>query len=161
MENHGISYHTRYRILDEYIQAMKSIWADDEPEYNGEFINFSKIKSYPKPVQSPHPPLISGGGVGPRTLDFTARNCDGWMPILGYPDWPQIKSGILDLYDRAEAMGRDPAAIDLSIFTWSLPHQGVIDDMEAFGITAIIVSLEANNRAEALPRLDEFAQLLE
>ena len=159
MGNHGVSYSTRYRLIQEHVGAMKSIWTEDESEYTGDFINFSKLKSYPKPVQSPHPPLISGGGAGPRMLEFTARHCDGWMPILGNPDWPQIKDGIQDLYDRAEAFGRDPGSIALSIFVWSLPSQEVIDDMKASGVEALILSLEAKSRDEVLPLLDEYALL--
>jgi probable F420-dependent oxidoreductase len=156
MENHGVSYHTRYKYIQEHVQAMKSIWNEEEPEFRGKYINFSKIKSNPKPVQSPHPPLISGGGVGPKSLEFIARHCDGWMPILGYPDWAQIKQGISDLHHRVESIDRDPACIELSIFAWSLPDRETIDDMEASGIRAIITSLEAKNREEALPLLDKY-----
>ena len=99
--------------------------------------------------------------MGPRTLEFTARHCDGWMPILGYPEWPQIKTGIPVLREHIEAIGKDPASIDLSIFAWSLPDQDVIYDMEASGIKAIILSLEAKKREKALPLLDEYASLID
>jgi len=161
MGNHGISYRTRYRRIDEHVGAMKSIWTEEESEFAGEYINFSKMKSYPKPAQSPYPPLISGGGVGPRTQEFTARHCDGWMPILGYPEWPQIKKGIPDLHERLEANGRDPASIDLSIFAWTLPQKSMIDEMEASGLQAIILSLEAKTPQEALPLLDEYSSLID
>ena len=157
MENHGFPYRVRYRFIEEHVGAMKSIWTEDEAEFSGEFINFSKIKSFPKPVQTPHPPLISGGSVGPKSLDFIARNCDGWMPILGIPDWPQIKKGAADLYERVEANGRNFADIELSIFTWELPDQETIDDMQNFGIKRIVISLEGKNREEALPLLDKYA----
>jgi len=35
MKNHGISYRTRYRLIQEYVQAMKRIWQDETPEYKG------------------------------------------------------------------------------------------------------------------------------
>lgn len=154
MANHGISYSTRYRYLDEYVKALKSIWTEDESEFSGEYINFGKMKSYPKPAQSPYPPLISGGGTGPKTLDFVAKHCDGWMPLLGIPDWPEIKEGIMELHKRLETYGRQPSSVDLSIFTWAVPDEETLVDMEASGITAIVTSLEAKTREEALPLLD-------
>ena len=160
MKNHGVAYRTRYRVIQEYVQALKRIWKEETPEYEGEFINFNKIKSFPKPIQSPHPPLISGGSIGPKSLDFIARNCDGWMPIVGIPEWPQIKDGISKLVQQADAVGRPPGSIDLSVFAWSLPDQDVINDMEASGIKEIVISLEAKSREEVLPLLDKYASMI-
>lgn len=159
MNNHGISYRTRYRFIREHVTAMKKIWTEDEPEFRGEFINFSKIKSYPKPVQAPHPPLVSGGSIGPKSLDFIASHCDGWMPILGIPDWPKLKEGIRNLHKHCNALGRHPDTIELSIFAWSLPEQEIIDDMQTSGISRIIISLAAKEREAALLLLDQCTAL--
>src|SRR5262245_51869853 len=80
MENHGTNFKTRWKLLRERVEAMKAIWANDEPEYHGELVNFDKIWSYPKPVQKPHPPIYLGTGTAKgrqRVVDY----CDGWMPI--------------------------------------------------------------------------------
>lgn len=159
MGNHGVSYRTRYRLLAEQLAAMKKIWSQDEAEYQGEYVNFTRLKSYPKPTQSPHPPIIAGGGIGPKSLDLVVNHCDGWMPLLGYPEWPAIKNGIADLHQRSLAIGRDPAAIEISIFCWSPPDQGTIEEMEAMGVKRMTITLEARTQAEALPLLDEYAKL--
>ena len=52
---------TRHKLARERIEAMKAIWTKDEPEYHGEFVNFDKMKQWPKPCQKPHPPIIVGG----------------------------------------------------------------------------------------------------
>ena len=39
MENHGVSYRTRYRFIQEHVQAMKKIWTEKDPEFRGEFIS--------------------------------------------------------------------------------------------------------------------------
>ena len=54
-------------MLRERILAMKEIWANDEAEFHGEFVDFDKIRSYPKPVQKPNPPIIMGGD-GPKLI---------------------------------------------------------------------------------------------
>ncbi len=61
MGDHGTRVRSRWRLLRERILAMKEIWTKDEPEFHGEFVNFDKMWSYPKPVQQPHPPIIMGG----------------------------------------------------------------------------------------------------
>ena len=94
---------------------MKRIWTEGEPEFSGEFVNFSKIKSLPKPIQSPHPPLISGGSIGPKSMEFIVRNCDGWMPILGIPEWQQIKDGIENLGKRLDENNRSINSFELSL----------------------------------------------
>ncbi|MES0360100.1 MAG: TIGR03619 family F420-dependent LLM class oxidoreductase, partial [Anaerolineales bacterium] len=160
MENHGVRYRSRYRQLDEQIAAMKVIWTEAEAEYHGEFVSFSRIKSYPKPYQSPNPPIIGGGGTGTKTLEFIENHCDGWMPILGYPEWSEIKAGIADINQRLDQTDREPGSIECSIFCWSPPDERTIDDMEAHGIKKIVISLEAKNREESLPLLDEFTELM-
>ena len=160
MGNHGVSYRTRFRFIQEHVQAMKRIWTEDEPEFSGEFINFSKIKSFPKPIQSPYPPLISGGS-GPKSLEFIAHNCDGWMPILGLPEWDQIKDMISNLREDLDEIGKNPESFEFSIFAWSLPDQEIIDDMEVTGIKRVIITLEGKKREDVLPLLDEYASLIE
>src|SRR3954454_15201207 len=49
MANHGTDPRTRMRLLKERIEAMKVIWTQDEASYSGEYVNFEKIWSWPKP----------------------------------------------------------------------------------------------------------------
>jgi len=160
MENHGVSYSTRYRQIEEQLSAMKAIWTERETEFQGEYVNFSKLKAFPKPLQSPYPPIIGGGGAGTKSLDFIITHCDGWMPILGSQDWPELKAGISDLHKRALQAERDPGSIELSIFCWSPPDKSTTEDMEMQGVEKIVISLEAKNRGEAFPLLDKYAKLV-
>jgi len=160
MENHGVTYQTRYRLIDEQLTAIKKIWIEDEVEFKGDFVQFSKMKSYPKPYQYPSPPIIAGGGVGPKSLDLVVQHCDGWMPLLGFPEWDRLKGGIEDLNQRAIQICRDPSSIELSIFCWSPPDQLTREEMETLGIKKIIITLEARDRDSVLPLLDKYAKLI-
>lgn len=157
MENHGVQYPTRYQRINEHLSAMKEIWTKDEPRFEGKFVNFSALKAHPKPLQSPHPPIIGGGGAGPKTLEMVARNCDGWMPILGYPDWPEIKKGIAQL-KSGHPGGK---SIEFSIFCWAPPGASTLDDMRSQGVSKIVISLEAHARDAALQALDKYAHLIQ
>src|SRR5207247_2981109 len=137
MENHGTNYKSRWRLLREQVLAMKEIWTRDEAEFHGEFVNFDKIWSYPKPVQKPHPPVLMGGD-GPTTFDRVVEFCDGWMPIgyrMGNPA-PKIAA----LRQRAEAAGRDPMSISITIFGVN-PEPAALEQLEKAGVERAIFML--------------------
>src|SRR3954468_13278633 len=56
LENHGTNPKTRMRLMGERGGAMQAIWPQDEAPYHGDFVNFARIWSWPKPLQQPHPP---------------------------------------------------------------------------------------------------------
>ena len=160
MENHGVSYASRYRRIDEQMSALKTIWTTEEPEFNGKYVNFSKMKAFPKPLQSPHPAIIGGGGTGTKSLEFIIAHCDGWMPIIGTRDWANLKAGFAILQELALRASRDPKSIEFSIFCWTPPDKPIREDMESHGVKKIIISLEGKSRLEALPLLDDYAKLI-
>src|SRR5260370_37264532 len=79
MENQGRVCGSRHKLARERIEAMKTIWTEEEPEYHGEFVNFDKMKQWPKPAQKPHPPIIVGGAF-PYAARRAIRYGDGWIP---------------------------------------------------------------------------------
>jgi probable F420-dependent oxidoreductase len=79
MANHGTDPRTRMRLMAERIEAMKAIWTHDEASFSGEFVNFDRIWSWPKPAQRPHPPVLVGGN-GPTVLDRVLAFGDAWFP---------------------------------------------------------------------------------
>lgn len=156
MENHGTEYKTRWRLLRERVLAMKEIWTKDEAEFHGEFVNFDKIWSYPKPAQNPHPPILMGGD-GPTTFDRVIEFGDGWMPI-GYR-MPNVAEKITALHQRAEAAGRDPKTIPVTIFGAN-PEPAALDALRSAGVERAIFMLPPADRDTVLPLLDKYAGLI-
>ena len=68
MENHGARYDTRFKLLRERVLAMKELWSKEQAEFHGELVNFDPVWQYPKPKQTPHPPILLGGET-----DYTVR----------------------------------------------------------------------------------------
>lgn len=77
--NHGIPPAQRGVVLDDKLAALRAIWANEPAEYHGRFVDFDPIHSRPKPVQSPHPPILVGG-ESRAALDRLANYGDGWLP---------------------------------------------------------------------------------
>jgi probable F420-dependent oxidoreductase len=114
MENHGTPFDRRWKVLEERVKAMKALWTQDEASFHGEFVNFDRVWSYPKPVQQPHPPVILGtfGSVWGRRR--VAEFGDGWIPIdLFHGD---LKADIADLHRRLVENGRSPDSVPISMF---------------------------------------------
>src|SRR6266581_1168492 len=56
MADHGTDFKARFKVMRERVEAMRAIWTKSKPEYNGEFVKFPPMMTWPKPVQKPHPP---------------------------------------------------------------------------------------------------------
>ena len=95
MGNHGTDPRMRMRLMAERIGAMRAIWTQEEASYHGEFVDFDRIWSWPKPAQRPHPPVLVGGN-GATVLDRVLAFGDGWFPNFG-------NEGI---FERAAELGR-------------------------------------------------------
>jgi alkanesulfonate monooxygenase SsuD/methylene tetrahydromethanopterin reductase-like flavin-dependent oxidoreductase (luciferase family) len=103
------------RVMKERIEAMKAIWTQDEASYDGEFVSFDRVWSWPKPAQRPHPPVLVGG-LGPTVEDRVLDFGDAWFPNYGPDDLLQRVSGLRARADRhidVMAMGAPPKAAAL------------------------------------------------
>ncbi len=156
MADHGVVYRTRFQLLKEQIQAIKEIWTTDESEFHGGFVNFDKMRAFPKPYQQPHPPIIMGG-AGERSIECAAEVCNGWAPWL--MEWPKAKEAIAELRQQAAANGRDPSSLEISLFEKSIPDKKTIAEMEMAGVQRIILTIYGQSREEALPTLDSLAKV--
>jgi probable F420-dependent oxidoreductase len=99
MRNHGTDPRTRMALMRERVEAMKAIWTQEEASYAGEFVNFERIWSYPKPAQRPHPPVLVGG-LGPTVLERVLAFGDGWLP--NYTGDDRFFERVAELQARAE-----------------------------------------------------------
>ena len=156
IENHGTVFKTRHKLARERIEAMKTIWSEEEPEYHGEIVNFDKMKQWPKPVQRPHPPIIVGGGF-PHAARRAIRYGDGWIPR---DDWLERDGmGIIEKFrSMAKEAGRDPASLPISVFR--VPDNiERLQLCEKIGIDRVVFSLPAEKEDKITPILDRWSEL--
>jgi alkanesulfonate monooxygenase SsuD/methylene tetrahydromethanopterin reductase-like flavin-dependent oxidoreductase (luciferase family) len=69
------------RLLTERVQTMIEIWTKDEAEYHGQLVDFDLLQAWPKPVQTPYPPIMVGG-AGRTVEDRVLAFGDGWAPMI-------------------------------------------------------------------------------
>lgn len=154
MAHHGVAFGERRAMVREKVLAMKELWANDEAEFHGEFVDFDSSWSWPKPFQKPHPPIILGSGPGPKSFAAIAEYCDGWIPIVGRNP---IEENLPALHEAARKAGRDPAEIGLHIF-FAKPDE--LDRYRQMGAVRAILALPQGDEGDVLATLDEYAALL-
>jgi probable F420-dependent oxidoreductase len=113
-------FEERGRVTDEYLQAFKILWTEDDPRFEGRHVRFANISFLPKPVQKPHPPIWVGG-ESPPALRRTVGYGDAWFPIGNNPRHPldtvaRFNAGLEKLHQVAEQSGRDPKTIGLAYY---------------------------------------------
>ena len=62
----GNDWTVRGRRMNEVIRALRVLFDEEHPQFEGEFFRFGPMGFQPKPVQKPMPIHI-GGGAGPRS----------------------------------------------------------------------------------------------
>jgi probable F420-dependent oxidoreductase len=76
----GVPMEARGARADEYLAAMRSLWGDDEPAFQGRYVEFEGVDAHPRPVQRPLPIVV--GGHTPAAFRRAARHADGWYGFL-------------------------------------------------------------------------------
>ena len=108
----GTPFKERGAFTDEAIAAMRALWAQAEPRFDGRYSRFAGMPFSPKPVQTPSIPLVIGG-VSPAAIRRAARLGDGWQPLGLSPE--ALATSMVTLRQEAKAHGRDAAQIPVSI----------------------------------------------
>jgi probable F420-dependent oxidoreductase len=157
---------SRGRRLDELVRAVLACWGPDPVSFKGEFFDIPESDIRPKPLQKPHPPLLSGMW-SEAGLARTVSLFDIWNPARGTPPELAVKVAELNA-ERAE--GQEPLRIYFRSFAQRPTHrpgdpvpgvEGVVADVRAAaesGVEEVIVECnfwEAVDSPEAWGRMPE------
>jgi probable F420-dependent oxidoreductase len=107
----GTSFDNRSRRADEYVTAMRTLWREPVASFKGEFVNFERVVSRPKPVQPGGVPIIVGGHTK-AAARRAGRWGDGFFPLGVSPE--KLASLRAVMRESACRHGRDPSAIGIT-----------------------------------------------
>jgi probable F420-dependent oxidoreductase len=130
----GVPFAERGQRTDEYIAAMRALWSDAAPTYEGRFVRFKDAFMRPKPVRGDVPIVI--GGHSEAAAKRAGRLAQGFFPARG------VMAELISVVRReAEAAGRDPDAIEI---TASMPEDaGEIPALAKLGVGRLLVPVSS------------------
>jgi probable F420-dependent oxidoreductase len=155
LENHGVEFADRWKVMREHILAMKACWTEKDAEFHGEFVDFDPVWVEPKPVSKPHPPIYMGASSTwaiERIVDYA----DGWYPV----PVPEFDERLALLNRLCEERGRDRSEIDVCLLT-TVDSKDALAEIQAKGVSRVVLGLPTVAEDEALGVLDSYASIVE
>jgi probable F420-dependent oxidoreductase len=136
----SVPFERRGARFDDYMVALRKVWAGDVVEHQSDFINWSGFQSYPVPIQKPGVPVIIGGSKG-KIFERIARHGDGWFAPT--TDAATLAPMLEKLKATCEVLDRDYSSIEITSM-WN--NAGGMEAIEAFadiGVSRLLVPLFA------------------
>jgi probable F420-dependent oxidoreductase len=152
----GVPWERRGARNDEYIAAMRALWAAPHAEFHGEFVDFDPVTCSPRPVNGSIPVLV--GGDTDAAISRAVRLADGYFP--GEGDIERLGRLLQRLRAAAEKEDRDPDSIEINTMFGAQmadPEAGV-EQMAELGVGRIMIPAFFFAGPGGLDRLAEFSE---
>lgn len=117
----GVPFRERGARTEEYLEAMRSLWHDDAPGYQGKHVSLDQVNAYPRPAQKDlH---VVGGGHSIPALRRATTHAHGWygfgLPPLTVRRFMSELTRLSQVYERPDVLG--PSEITVT------PPRGGVD----------------------------------
>ena len=154
----GMPFERRGQRNDEHIAIMKSLWTDEVSSYEGELASLRECRMYPKPVQTPHPP-IHVGGISDAALRRVARLGQGWF------SWSQLPHELADPLARLDGFLADEGRSRDDVVITACPYFNpctpeLVEQYAEAGVDRLVVLALAFTVEMIHEQLDALAALL-
>lgn len=153
--SHQVDFATRRERTRDHVGIMRALWNEDPSSYAGDLRSLEPSWAYPKPQQLDGPPILLGGGWGPKLLSHLCEWADGWMPISARPS---LASRLALVRAEAERRGRDPNSISVTVM-------GAIEDAAGLaalgeeGVERAVLTIWPTESDAVLQELDRLAEI--
>jgi len=164
----------RGKRLNEAIGVLRTLWAQDDPRFDGEFTRFGDVLFGPKPVQAGGPPIWIGG-PSMAAMRRAATLADGWHPVAAtVEDYARGMNTIRSLADGRKVTGSLRIRI---VMGKEVPNdvsrQGtvravlsgsadrIIEQLQAYqaaGLDHLVADFSENTRESILDGMRQFAE---
>tara|TARA_A100001037_G_scaffold298330_1_gene321864 strand:+ start:991 stop:1860 length:870 start_codon:yes stop_codon:yes gene_type:complete len=152
----GVPWERRGARNDEYIEAMRALWEGPHAEYHGEFVDFPKVTSSPRPVNGGIPILV--GGDTDVAIRRAVKLADGYFP--GEGDTEKLSKLLNRVRKACEKAGRDYDSLEINAMFGAQmadPERG-IEDLRTLGVGRVMLPAFMFAGPGGLDRLSEFGE---
>lgn len=133
----AMPFEKRGQRTDEHLQVMKALWCNEVSEFHGELYDLDPCRMYPKPIQTPHPP-IHVGGESDAAMRRVARHGQGWFSFNRLPE--DLPEPLARLDAELAAEGRSRSDVVLSVSPYFNPvTPAEVEGYAALGVDRLIV----------------------
>ncbi|MCP5025794.1 MAG: TIGR03560 family F420-dependent LLM class oxidoreductase [Actinomycetia bacterium] len=95
--------------FEEGIEVIVKLLSQSNTDFAGEHYTITNARCEPKPIQTPHPPLLIGGSGRKRTLAVVARWAQKWDgAFASVAEWQDANEALIG---HCERIGRDQSEI--------------------------------------------------
>jgi alkanesulfonate monooxygenase SsuD/methylene tetrahydromethanopterin reductase-like flavin-dependent oxidoreductase (luciferase family) len=114
-------------------------WKSEPFSFEGEHYRMVDSDPLPKPVQSPHPPLIVGGRGGPRSVALAARWADEYNTVS--PTADECRALRERIAEACEREGREPLPLSVMITLIREPDEAVqrLSELAETGVARVML----------------------
>jgi probable F420-dependent oxidoreductase len=153
-------FERRGKRTDEYLQVMQSLWTQEVSSFSGELYDLPGCRMYPKPVQSPHPP-VHVGGESDAALRRAARFGQGWYTFNRAPGDLAEPLATLDGLLADQGRSRDDGGFQLSVCPYSQPvDAATLEAYREAGVDRLVLLCLAFDVDGLRQQLDDLAAFL-
>jgi probable F420-dependent oxidoreductase len=155
----GAPFEDRGARTDEYIEAIRALWTQPAPRFEGRFVSFGGINAQPRPVQKPHPPIVIGG-ASPPALRRTVRQGNGWYGFaLDLDATASCVAGLREAQRRVERPA-ELGALEISV-TPSVPvDPDTVRRFQDLGVERLVLLALAGDAEALIASLEKTAEAL-
>lgn len=146
----GASGADRGALTDEHLAAMRALWDEPMPSFHGSHVSFAGVMERPRPVQTPHPPIVCGGHA-PASYRRAVRSGNGWYGWELDPEQTVRAASALREAERRHGRPSDLGPLEITI----TPPPGLDIDMARRYADAGVHRLVLQPQASEGPEIDE------
>jgi probable F420-dependent oxidoreductase len=160
MANHGTTdFKGRFALMEERVRAMRAIWTQTKPQFDGKHVRFGPMMTWPKPVQKPLPVIV--GGMFPHGARRAIAFGDAWMPHARRPEYGEsdVLAHLPNFREMAKAAGRDPASMPITT-VGTPPEPELLERYRDAGVARVVFSIGSEDRDKTLATLDKLAGVM-
>jgi probable F420-dependent oxidoreductase len=143
----------------EYLAAMRAVWTQERPAYEGRFVAFRNIQSLPRPRQRPHPPIVIGGHT-PAAFRRATAHANGWYGFA--LDLEATKTCLAGLVEARAAVNRpaELGELEVSVTPRGRLDRDTAEQFAGLGVHRLIVYRFWRTADDVLRDVEEIAGTL-
>ncbi|MPY92555.1 MAG: TIGR03619 family F420-dependent LLM class oxidoreductase [Acidimicrobiia bacterium] len=167
LENHrpDVPFAKRYAAMRERVEALRTIWREDEPSFSGTWDDFTTSWVYPKPTRG-YVPIALGNSL-PLGIRHAARYADHWSPIdahlVNEKGEPDVVGGVAWFRSLVAEYGRDPDSVPVTLWMFRRPEPRRLERYVPLGLERIVLSGASavlEDEAATMRTLDELSPVV-